>query len=134
MADKTKEEAVVLFKLIHKMGEVQTTGWDLPNQHPLIEKIDQLYYDITDCLADIPFSLFDNDQDLFNQYLETTRTSSWDIASALSHNDFDTDIMYNPNGHLGHPPDKEDLEAIDHFREIHGLDLSDPRINWSFDT
>lgn len=92
-------------------------------------------------LSRLPHNYFNNDQRQFIDYLDLCRESAWDIASALSHScstdeGFSTDIMYNPNN----PPtgskvlNEEDQEVIDHYREVHGIDLTDHRINWSFDT
>jgi hypothetical protein len=72
----------------------------------------------------------------FIAYLHLCRDYSWDIASALSHhcdNPIDIDIMYNPNGTDYRPQDEEDRLVINHFKD-HDLDLTDPNINWDFDT
>ena len=84
---------------------------------------------------DLTFDKFNNRQDSFKLYLFFTKELSWDIDSALAHDctkdpDWNNpDIMYEPN-----PEDPTDKRIIDHFKELHGLDLLDPTINWSFDT
>jgi len=103
------------------------------------EQIDEFDFHsyINDKIADYSndFSKFDNNQGNFEDYLSLTRSWSWDIDSALAHScpadeAWDCpDIMYEPD-----PKDETDARIIDHFKEVHGLDLLSPTINWSFDT
>lgn len=84
-------------------------------------------------------SLDDLTQDQMVKFLDLTRNMSWDIPSALmalcSHLDADEYYyMHRPameysGGFQGNwePADK-------HFKEVHGWDMDDPRIDWSFDT
>jgi hypothetical protein len=100
--------------------------------------LDSLDDQFQDHLADLPFP---TTQDELLLYLDLCREDSWDIASALPHpcptepnGFFHTDIMYNPNGDQYRTQDEEDRLVIAHFKDIHNLDLTDEKINWSFDT
>jgi len=90
---------------------------------------------LSDKIADYDFARLDNNQESLEDYLEAARQLSWDIDSALAHPchkdpEWDCpDIMYEPD-----PNDPTDKRIIDHFKELHGLDLLSPTINWSFDT
>lgn len=81
----------------------------------------------------------DNHQDDFVLYLDLTRRLSWDIPSAIFCAHLDREVPMHHRTEPGEYPATnplfyswQELEA--HFKEVHGLDLTDPRINWSFDT
>lgn len=78
-------------------------------------------------------------QDQMVKFLDLARNMSWDIPAALgelcSHLDMDEYYyMHRPamkysDGFQG------DWEPADnHFKEVHGWDMNDKRIDWSFDT
>lgn len=79
-------------------------------------------------------------QDQAVDFLNSTRESSWDIPSALG------SLCSHPYPDIDDFPMHRDTQAywpntfqpwpnIDlHFKEVHHIDLSDFRINWSFDT
>lgn len=100
--------------------------------------------------------LNDFTQDQMIKFLDLTRNMSWDIPSALmalcSHLDEDEyyfmhrltaeerkkyDEKYPqpaPSGWAGPAGPDRWAPADKHFTEVHGWDMSDKRINWSFDT
>lgn len=86
-------------------------------------------------------------QDDLVRFLDVARRSSWDIPSALmfvcGHLDGDEYFwMHRPHLRKGADPYDEskwdDLSkwepADKHFLEVHGWNLKDERIDWSFDT
>lgn len=107
---------------------------------------------ISEKISDYNPELLDNCQDDFCTYLFLTKELSWDIPSALPcthdreeppmHHRTEEDIAFYRNRY----PDLPNLiatvewevqwwkEATIHYKEVHGLDLTDTRINWSFDT
>jgi hypothetical protein len=96
-----------------------------------------LFWDsITEFIEEIPFTDLDNDQDDFVLYMDLTRRLSWDIPSALSCPHPESDDVPMHRDPVYWPEDFTDRwPAIDqHHKEAHGLDLTDSRINWSFDT
>lgn len=98
----------------------------------------------------LPFDSFTQDQ--LVHFLKLTRELAWDIPSALSavcsHLDMDEYYFmhripkeeakksvekYGEGGY--HPASVADWEPADkHFKEVHGWDMNDERINWEFDT
>lgn len=91
------------------------------------------------------YDLQDLSQDQVVQYLDLAQRSSWDIPSALmglcGHLDEDEYFWMHRGSdeeRAAHPnlyPAAEQWEPADkHFKEEHGWDLKDKRINWSFDT
>ena len=76
-----------------------------------------------------------HDQSNLCLYLEFCRLISWDIPSALaslcSHLDLDDYFMHRP-AILTFGDGWTTLDR--HFFDIHNLDLTDQKINWSFDT
>lgn len=116
------------FNRLHNMGF----------DHFDLDPLDNIERQFSDTIADLPYP---TTQDEMILYLEITKEDAWDISSALSHpcpthpnGFFSTDIMYNPNGDEYRTTDEEDRIVIDHFRDIHAIDLTDPKINWSFST
>jgi hypothetical protein len=98
---------------------------------------EDLFDQLNDFLLNYDTSKLINDQENFVLWMDLTQRLSWDIPSALPfdipgdkeapmHRDtkdyFDNDLI-------------AEWEAIDrHYKENYGLDLTDHRINWSFDT
>lgn len=84
-------------------------------------------------------------QDQFIHFMDLALNDSWDIPSALGtichHTVFDPkdfpnfDIFPMHREPQSYWDDLNPWPLIDlHFKDIHGLDLADPRINWHFDT
>jgi len=79
-------------------------------------------------------------QDELVEFLEITREQSWDIPSAMMHlcdQDYSDDAGYEfPMHRNGLWPIEEAAwpKIAVHFKEVHGLDIDDLMINWSFDT
>ena len=94
--------------------------------------------EFSEFLGNFDTSRLDNDQDNFNLYMELTRMASWDIPSALPCNHQDREIpMHRPA--YDDYDEKNELfvswkELDKHFKEVHGINLQDKKINWSFDT
>lgn len=108
---------------------------------------------ISDCLQNYNLSKLDNHQNDFVYYLDLCRSHAWDIPSAMpcDHLD-DLQIDDFPMHHYTEadlPEYSRDWPSLlphvegaieiwkrlnDHFKLIHGLDLTDDRINWNFDT
>lgn len=91
-------------------------------------------------------------QDQMITFLELTRNMSWDIPSALmqlcSHLDGEEYFMHRVSdkekADMGYPradsayqgpASVSEWSVVDnHFKEVHGWDMNDKRINWEFDT
>lgn len=80
----------------------------------------------------------DNNQGNFEAFMDWARSNSWDIPSALlsvcSHDIDETnggDFFMHRSALWG---DNDWTDIDRHFKEVHGLDLTSDRINWSFDT
>ena len=102
-----------------------------------IELTQQDYDDLRNHVNDFIDKLpKDNNQVIFEAILEFWRTESWDIPSALgsvcSH--FLDGTGFDFFLHRNDGWDNDWAVIDDHFKSIHGLDLSSPSINWSFDT
>jgi hypothetical protein len=118
-------------------------GGDLPDP-------DYDFFDyISDCLQNYDLSKLDNNQEDFIRYMDLCRNYSWDIPSALPCDHLDdigiddfpmhhrnwADPQQYPNLASYVLADNHAWDIIDlHFKDIHGLDLTDPAINWNFDT
>jgi hypothetical protein len=133
------------------MGQDQTAGERMMTSD---NRDDFDFFDyISDCLQNYDLSKLDNNQEDFFRYMDLCRNYAWDIPSAMpcDHlNDLGIDDfpMHHytgadlPEYRLNYPkllPYVE--EAIEvwkkitiHFKDIHGLDLTDSAINWNFDT
>ena len=77
----------------------------------------------------------DLNQDQMIRFLALAQKMSWDIPSALmtlcSHLDDEHYFMHRPP--MFGPEDGWD-HADKHFEEVHGWNMNDERIDWSFDT
>lgn len=79
-------------------------------------------------------------QDQLIDFLETARQASWDIPSAFmalcDHPSLDKEVpMHRDTSSYPSMVLFNTWPFIDrHFLTVHGLDLTDHRINWSFDT
>jgi len=110
----------------------------MDNDFYIIDHGDNAFFDyISDKIQDYDISLINNQDDLV-LYLDLTRRLSWDIPSALPCNHLDLEIPMHRPAHDNYDktnPLFHDWDFIDsHFKFIHHLDLTDSRINWSFDT
>jgi hypothetical protein len=83
------------------------------------------------------------DQDRLVKYLNWARNRAWDIPSALMVICSTPPPQDGLDPYLGFPmhrssywPEADPFWKVldDHFRQVHSLDLSDPRIDWNFDT
>lgn len=136
MADLMIEEVFTIFEKLEKLDpEDNEKEWDA----------------LEDKIAEAP--VFDDlTQDQMVKFLEHTRMNSWDIPSALMsicshleedeyfwmhrpiykwvgpHSDVKNFIVDDEATHKAWDP------ADAHFKEVHGWDMTDKRINWSFDT
>mgnify|MGYP003577598856 CR=1 FL=1 len=103
---------------------------------------DNMYVEVANKMADLDLSGLNQDQML--RFMNWSREAAWDIPSALMslcmHPEMD-EHFYMHRG-TGEEHEKyttwaslKEWEVADkHFKEEHGLDLKDTRINWSFDT
>lgn len=97
---------------------------------------DDLFDQLNDLLTNYDPSRLDHDQENFILYLDIARRISWDIPSALGCDHIDKELPMHR-----HTDDYPSMLLFaewnfidDHYKDIHGLDLKDSRINWSFDT
>ena len=99
---------------------------------------------INDALGEAPIFTFGKQRD-FRTFMDLTKNLSWDIPSALMAICAHEVIMGEEWSEFGEFPMHREPQPywdgqnpwpiIDrHFEEVHHLDLTDPQINWSFDT
>lgn len=102
-----------------------------------------LFARLNDLLLDIGPGELDNDQDNFVLFLDLARRNAWDLPSALGcdHDIFDRTEFPNFDITPMHREPQSYWDGLNpwpiidrHFAEVHSLDLTDKRINWSFDT
>jgi len=94
-----------------------------------------LWAGLNDWLVEVPTDHFT--QEDLELWLELTRRMSWDIPSALpcDHTLLDEDGNIFDTGYVMHRDDPGfDTILVPHFKEVHHLDLTSDKINWSFDT
>jgi len=103
-------------------------------------RMKDLWDQTNEFLVNYDTSALDNDQDNLVLYMELARLLSWDIPSTMPCDHFDREIPMHRDTSRYYRGAKADLQFIDwpviddHFSKEHGLDLSDKRINWDFDT
>lgn len=130
MTTKTREEEAL--RLIHFLRDTDRED-------------DEVAHDEAEVLLGTDPLTYNFTQDEAVDFINSSRDSSWDIPSALI---FICDHhIVNPGSSSSWPddfpmhrsslwPENDRIwDLIDqHFKDIHFLDLSDPRINWDFDT
>lgn len=118
------------------LAQLEKLNTDIENaysrgDHPSAHILEQQFFELESSIDPTALS-----QDQFVRLLDIYRRAAWDIPSALAalcpdyndaipmHRDFDR--------YPEHRPLWDHLDT--HFEEAHDLDLTDSRINWSFDT
>jgi hypothetical protein len=116
----------------------------------------QLLDALSNFLQEYDTDLLNNNQEDFLLYLDTARNLAWDIPSAFPCDHLqDLGLEFGDEAPMHHyveadldefkkkwpslvPGVKAAIKfweaANIHFKEVHGLDLTDDRINWQFDT